>query len=335
MNAPRRTLRRLFSALLGLLVLAVPPLATSCKTAPVTGRKELAFMGSAEMMQLGEQAYKEELSKAKVSNDPAANELVRRVGTRIAQAAMIDSEEAKNFKWEFTVIDDPKTVNAWCLPGGKVAVYTGILPVTQNEAGLATVLGHEVAHATAGHGNERVSQGMIIQGGEQALAVALSGKDPQKTQLLLGALGLGAQVGLQLPFSRKQESEADHIGLIYMARAGYDPQEAVTFWQRMIEKSGGQEPPAFLSDHPPSKERVENLKKWMPEAMKEKDRAVSGSFSSPQTGPGGSQPAPGTGTGTGTDTGTDSNPGTSPESGTSGSRRGRRGDGDGSSSSQP
>jgi metalloendopeptidase OMA1, mitochondrial len=265
-NLPTYLLRSVAVLFLG-ACLASTPLIQGCKTAPVTGRKQFAFLGQDQMMQLGDQAYKEALSKEKIDKDPAVNAMVQRVGNRIAQAAMEDSQDARNYKWEFTVIDDPQTVNAWCLPGGKVAVYTGILKVTGNEAGLATVLSHEIAHATAHHGDERLSQSTILQGGEQALAAALSGKDPGTMNAIMGALGIGAKVGLELPFSRKQESEADHIGLIYMARAGYDPHESLAFWQRMEQMANSGGMPAFLSDHPSQGQRIADIQKWLPEAV--------------------------------------------------------------------
>jgi predicted Zn-dependent protease len=246
-----------------LVALAALP---SCTTTPITGRKQLSLISTDQMTQLGLTSYQDALTKATIEKDPAINAMVTRVGTKIAKAAMVDAPDAKNFEWEFTVIKDDKTVNAWCLPGGKVAVYTGILPVTQDESGLAVVIGHEVAHATAGHGRERVSRTVVEQYGQQALAAVLQKKSPELAQGVMAALGLGAQVGIDLPFSRSQESEADHIGLVYMARAGYDPGKAVEFWHRM-ESLGGQQPPAFLSDHPSHATRVQDLEKWMPEAQ--------------------------------------------------------------------
>ena len=225
-------------------------------------------------MQLGADAYKQTLSEVKVSADPAVNAMVQRVGTRIAQAAMLDSEDAKKFQWEFTVIEDENTVNAWCLPGGKVAVYTGIPKLTQNEAGLATVLGHEVAHATAHHGAERMTQQMGLEGAQKVLASILETKSPTVSQGVMAALGVGAQLGVVLPFSRKQESEADHIGLVYMSRAGYDPKEALAFWQRMDQAMGSGGTPGFLSDHPVTKDRIADIENWIPEAAKQFGKAA-------------------------------------------------------------
>ncbi|MGB5028155.1 MAG: M48 family metallopeptidase, partial [Chitinophagaceae bacterium] len=170
------------------------------------------------------------------------------------------------FKWETNLVDD-KTVNAWCMPGGKIVVYTGILPITQNEAALAAVMGHEVSHALLQHGNQRMSQGLLQQLGGVALSVAVANK-PQETQnLFLGAYGAGSQLGILLPFSRKHELEADRYGLIFTAMAGYNPQEAIGLWERMEKASNGQKPPEFLSTHPSEGHRIEQLKKYMPEAL--------------------------------------------------------------------
>jgi predicted Zn-dependent protease len=181
------------------------------------------------------------------------------VGSRIAAAS------GKSYSWEFKVVDKPGTVNAFCLPGGKVVVYTGLLPVAQSEAGLATVVGHEVAHAIARHGGERVSQGMLTNIGIETLTARMGAKDPQTVKTVSGLLGAGVQVGVMLPFSRDQESEADRMGLIYMAKAGYQPDEAVAFWQRMAKSSQGA-PPEFLSTHPSDARRINQIRGWLPEA---------------------------------------------------------------------
>ena len=236
-------------------------LAAGCATVPETGRSQLLLFPDSQMNALGLQAYEEILKKEKVSADPEANALVRRVGERIAAAS------GKDYDWRFTVIDDPKSANAFCLPGGKVAVYTGILPVTRDDAGLAVVMGHEVAHATARHGAERMSQSTLVQGLALGGGVALGGGDPQRTRAIFGALGAGAAVGVILPFSRKQESEADRIGLRYMARAGYDPEAAVGFWERMDAAAQGKSrPPEFLSTHPSGETRIRQIREWLPEA---------------------------------------------------------------------
>jgi predicted Zn-dependent protease len=174
--------------------------------------------------------------------------------------------EVDRYGWEFNLIEDDETVNAWCLPGGKVAVYTGILPYTRDENGLAVVLGHEVAHALAGHGNERMSQALLVNMGGIALSVALSQRPGETQQLFMAAYGLGASVGVLLPYSRLHENEADRIGLILMARAGYDPRVAVEFWQRMDEE-GSARPPELLSTHPAPQSRIESLRAFVPEAM--------------------------------------------------------------------
>jgi predicted Zn-dependent protease len=199
--------------------------------------------------------------------------MVRSVGSRIAKATeellrerRLESE-IKQYKWEFNLIEDDKTVNAWCMPGGKVAVYTGLLPVAQNETGLAVVMGHEIAHAIAKHGNERVSQGLLQQMGGMALSVALSTNPSATNQIFMTAYGIGTTVGIMLPYSRTHESEADRIGLILMAKAGYDPREAIPFWQRMNEKGGGRAP-EFLSTHPAPETRIKDIKSHIPEAMK-------------------------------------------------------------------
>jgi metalloendopeptidase OMA1, mitochondrial len=247
-------------ALIALLLLVV---LVACETVPITGRSQIMLVGEGTELQMGLDAYKEILGKAKVSTDPRANEQVTRVGRRIAEAT-----DRRDYQWEFRVIDDSK-VNAFCLPGGKVAVYTGMLPVARDDAGLAAVLGHEVAHAVARHGGERMSQQMAVQGltvaGTQAL---LAGRDPGTVQLVGAALGAGATVGLLLPWSRSQESEADHLGLIYMAKAGYHPQAARDLWVRMGEASKGREQLEFLSTHPLPATRIAQIEGWIPEAMK-------------------------------------------------------------------
>ncbi|MDB6124265.1 MAG: Peptidase Ste24p [Pedosphaera sp.] len=238
---------------------------SGCTTAPVTGRKQLSLVSSDQTAQLGLTEFDKMKKEQKIDTDPAHNALVQKVGKRIATVA---GKDMPNAQWEFVVFDSPEA-NAFCLPGGKVGVYSGILPITRDEAGLATVLGHEIAHATAKHGDERMSQQMIAQQGQQLLGSAV-GEKSQMTQQLVGlAYGATSQVGVMLPFSRKQESEADHIGLIYMARAGYDPQAAIDFWIRFADYSkqnGGGSKFAFLSDHPVDSVRIEQLKQWQPEA---------------------------------------------------------------------
>lgn len=216
-------------------------------------------------MQLSVSEFEKMKQAEKISTDPQVNELVQRVGRRIAAAA---NEHLPNAQWEFVVFDSPQA-NAFCLPGGKVGVYTGILPITRDEAGLATVMGHEVGHAAANHGGERMSQQLAAQTGGQLLGVALSGSDPRIQSAFQLAYPLGAQVGVLLPFGRAQESEADRMGLTYMARAGYDPEAAVGFWERFAQynaSQGGKGGPAFLRTHPVDEVRIKQIKEWLPEA---------------------------------------------------------------------
>lgn len=222
---------------------------------------------------MGAQAYSQVKSdpKVKLSQDPREIEPVKRVASHIIEAAKRSkyAEEAKQFQWEVTVIKDDKTMNAFALPGGKIAVYTGIFPVAKTEAGLAAVLGHEVTHALARHGAERMSQGQLTNAALQVIGAAAgaSGVNPLLSQGAMAALGAGAQVGVLLPFSRKHESEADYIGILLAADAGYDPRESVHLWERMEQLSGGGGPSEFLSTHPGHETRIEQLQKWMPEAM--------------------------------------------------------------------
>ena len=244
-----------------------------CATVAVTGRQQLSLVSNSEIIPVVNHQYDSIVKHSKLSSNAQQTAMVKDVGVRIQKAVeryMAEHNatgELEGFKWEFNLIDDPKTVNAWCMPGGKVAFYTGIMPICQNEAGVATVMGHEVAHAIANHGRERMSQGMIANGLLGTFGAAL-GQNPSLTkQLLFQAVGVGTQVGM-LKFSRQHESEADHIGLIFMAMAGYDPNEAVSFWQRMQSMSGGGEPPEFLSTHPAHATRVSDLQAEIPEAMK-------------------------------------------------------------------
>jgi predicted Zn-dependent protease len=234
----------------------------ACQTAPITGRSQLLLFPEGAELQMGLDSYQQILQKAKVSTDPRLNEQVTRVGRRIAEAT-----GRADYQWEFKVIEDPQA-NAFCLPGGKVAVYTGILPITRDDAGLAAVLAHEIAHAVARHGGERLSQRMAVEGltlaGTQAL---LAGRDARIVQLVGAALGAGTTVGLLLPWSRSQESEADYLGLIYMAKAGYHPGAARDLWVRMGEASGGSRQPEFLSTHPSPATRVSQIEAWIPEAL--------------------------------------------------------------------
>jgi metalloendopeptidase OMA1, mitochondrial len=254
-----------------LLVMSVE--IVSCQTNPYTGRRQLLMTSVADEMNLGTQAYSQVKSdpKVRLSQDPREIEPVKRVAARIIDAAKRSkyADMAKQFQWDVTVIKDDKMANAFALPGGKMAVYTGIFPVAKTEAGLAAVMGHEVVHALARHGAERMSQSTVTQVGLQAANIALgvSGTNPMLGQGAMAALGAGAQVGVLLPFSRKHESEADYIGILLAADAGYDPQESVHLWERMERTSGGGGPAEFLSTHPGHETRIQQLKQWMPEAM--------------------------------------------------------------------
>jgi len=245
----------------------------SCSTVPLTGRKQLSLVPSSQMLSMRQQEYSTFLQQNKLSTDQQSTALVRKVGTRIQGAVERYfsekgiSGDLSGYKWEYNLVES-KEVNAWCMPGGKVVVYTGILPLTKDENGLAVVLGHEISHAVARHGDERMSQGLLAELGGMALNEALASKPEQTRQLWMSAFGAGVQVGALLPFSRTQESEADHLGLIFMAMAGYDPQTAVPFWERMAQQSGGNAPPAFLSDHPSDQSRIEAIKSELPEATK-------------------------------------------------------------------
>ena len=246
-------------------------LALACSTVPVTGRRQLNIIPESELNSMSFSQYDEFIKEHKLSDNAEQTAMVKRIGERIQGAVtqyMADkgmSARLKGYAWEFNLVED-STINAWCMPGGKVVVYTGILPVTENENGLAVVMGHEIAHAIAEHGNERMSQGLIAQFGGMALAKAIEDKPEQTQNLFMTAFGVGAQLGVLLPYSRLQESEADHLGLIFMAMAGYDPNGAVEFWQRMAN-SGGAAPPEFLSTHPSDQTRIDNIKKLLPEAL--------------------------------------------------------------------
>jgi predicted Zn-dependent protease len=264
----RKTEGSAIVALAGLLVVLA-----GCSEVGITGRKQLNFVPASLVTSMSVQQYDQLISTSKLSTDAQATAMVKRVGEKIVQAveeyskAHSEKDPFAGYKWDFNLIQDPN-VNAFAMPGGKVVVYTGILPVTQNETGLATVLGHEIAHVYAGHGGERLSQSLLTQMGEVGLSAALQKQPEQTKSLFIGAYGLGTQIGFLLPFSRVHESEADHLGLVFMAMAGYDPHEAVAFWERMAASSKGQsKPPAFLSTHPADQKRIDDLNKLLPEAM--------------------------------------------------------------------
>ena len=246
------------------LVVAVTLLAAGCQAVPYTGRSQLQLLSPAQEDQMGVQAYQEILGKARLSTDGTLNAMVTRVGSRIAAAS-----GHPEYKWEYRLIVDDSQANAFALPGGKVAVYTGILPITRDEAGLAAVLGHEIGHVIARHGGERVSQQLIVNVGLEATMAGLSRGNPAMVQQVGSLLGAGAAVGLLLPWSRTQESEADHLGLILMAKAGYDPHASLELWKRMAEHAkGSARPPEFLSTHPAEATRIQQIQGWMPEALR-------------------------------------------------------------------
>jgi predicted Zn-dependent protease len=248
---------------------------SSCKKNPITGRNQLSFFSESEIQAMSAQQYSKFLTENKPLSisDNKNVEMVKRIGTRISGSVTEYftskglQKELEGYKWEYNLVGN-KEANAWCMPGGKIVVYTGLLPITQNENALAVVMGHEIAHAIAKHGNERMSQGMVQQFGGMALSVAVS-KQPQATQnIFLDAYGVGSQVGAILPFSRKNELEADKYGLFFAAMAGYDPRESIGLWERMSKNAGNNKPAEFASTHPAESTRIERLKEWMPEALK-------------------------------------------------------------------
>jgi len=264
----RKISRSTIVAWAGLLVVLA-----GCSEVPITGRRQLSFVPASLVTSMSLQQYDQLISQSKLSTDAQATAMVKRVGEKIVQAVgeysktHSEKDPFAGYKWEFNLIED-KQVNAFAMPGGKVVVYTGILPATQNETGLATVLGHEIAHVFAGHGGERLSESLLTQIGAVGLDVALQKQPEQTKSLFVSAYGLGTQVGFLLPFSRVHENEADHLGLVFMAMAGYDPHEAVGFWERMAAASKGQaKPPEFLSTHPADATRIKNLQNLIPEAM--------------------------------------------------------------------
>lgn len=250
---------------------------TGCSTVPITGRSQLNLISAGQETQLGLSSFDQLKKETPINHDPTINSLVQRVGKRVAAVAGKDLPDAQ---WEFVVFESTEA-NAFCLPGGKVGVYTGILPITKDDAGLATVIGHEVGHAVAHHGAERMSEALVIQTGGQLLGASISAADPRWQQVTLLAYGAGTKVGRELPHSRAQESEADHIGIIYMARAGYEPKAAVEFWQRFSQYNqqhgGGNNSPlaGFLSTHPLDQTRIQQLQKWVPEAEQARSQAQS------------------------------------------------------------
>jgi len=257
---------------LRLLLLSFLMLLSGCSEVPITGRSQFNIVPTSFMRSLSFQSYQEFLSANKLSTNAQQTAMVKRVGARIQNAVERYCEEnymfdrLKGYQWEFNLVEDPN-VNAWAMPGGKVVVYTGLLPVAQNDAGLAVVLGHEIGHAFAKHGSERMSQGLLAQFGETALSVALEKHSAATRDLFMRSYGIGTQIGILLPYSRVHENEADHLGLIFMAMAGYNPENAVTFWERMAAKEKGPQPLELLSTHPVHATRIQNIRDLIPEAM--------------------------------------------------------------------
>lgn len=255
----------------GLLLLLVFLLA-DCSVVPITGRKQMNLLPAAQMAEMGFSTYDAFLKENKLSRKQNAARMVDRAGKRITTAATEflnnsgQTDRLQHYNWEFKLVED-KTPNAWCVPGGKVVFYEGILPYTKDENDIAVVMGHEIAHAIAKHGNERMSQQLVTQLGGLALAKALE-QQPQETQLIFNSVyGIGSQVGVLLPYSRLHEKEADRLGLIFMAMAGYDPNEAIGFWERMSRANNNQQPFEFLSTHPLTETRIADMKANLPEAM--------------------------------------------------------------------
>lgn len=256
------------------IVFSVFLLVVACKTNPFTGEKNLNFYPNSQIFPASFQQYNQVLAENEIVTGTAESRMIKNVGQKIATASKryLDANGYQgyldDYKWEFSLIKDDQ-VNAWAMPGGKIAFYTGIMPIAKNETGVAAIMAHEVAHALADHGAQRMSAAQLQQLGAVAGNVALSGKSDETRQIFNTAYGLGSTVGVMLPFSRSHESEADRIGLTLMAIAGYDPLEAANLWRRMQAQAGGQAPPEFLSTHPSSDTRIRNIEKWAPEAKAE------------------------------------------------------------------
>ena len=248
----------------------------SCSTAPITDRKQLKLLPESSINRQAAQLYENVKSKTKLSNDKKQLEEIKNIGSRIENAvsAYFDSKNQKdptyNFQWEYILVDNDKIKNAWCMPGGKIAVYTGILKITKNKDGLAAVMGHEIAHAVAKHSIERASRALVLNVGTTALDI-FTGGAISNTQRTTGVdvAGMLRHFGIDNPFGRKQETEADYLGLIFSSLAGFDIRESVKIWERMKESNKGQEPPEWMSTHPSSTKRIQNLTKWIPEIIVE------------------------------------------------------------------
>jgi predicted Zn-dependent protease len=255
-----------------IIVLLFALLMAGCTEVGITGRKQFNFVPDSTMNSMAFSNYSEFIGQHKLSTNTTQTQIVKRVGANIQKAVekyCLDNDMTdtlSGYQWEFNLVEDPN-VNAWCMPGGKVVVYTGLLPVTKTEAGLAVVVGHEIAHAFAKHGAERMSQSLAVEMGAVALSTALQKYPEQTKSIFMTSYGVGSQVGVLLPYSRLHENEADHLGLIFMAMAGYNPNEAVDFWQRMADASKGKSTWEILSTHPANATRIKNIKDLVPEAM--------------------------------------------------------------------
>jgi predicted Zn-dependent protease len=264
-------MKKLFLSVLAVICLSITYQA--CTVVPLTGRKQLNLVPESEMISMSFSSYSDFLKTNTLSTDKINSDLVKKVGSDISSAVVKYfsdnnlSGQLEGYKWEFNLIKNDSTQNAWCMPGGKVVVYSGILPITKDKNGLAVVLSHEISHAVARHGNERMSQELLVQFGSVALNEALKQKPEETRSIFNSAYGIGSQYGVLLPYSREHELEADKLGLIFMAMAGYDPQTAVPFWERMAAM-GGKKPPEFLSTHPSDATRIAKIKAALPEAMK-------------------------------------------------------------------
>jgi len=262
----KNTLKSTLIVLCGLF-----PLLSSCTEVEITGRQQFNIVPDSTMNSMSFQSYSEFISTHKLSTNTEQTQMVKRVGGRIQNAVEQYCEQndildqLEGYKWEFNLVEDPN-VNAWCMPGGKVVVYTGIMPIAQGETGLAVVMGHEIAHAFAKHGAERMSHALIVQMGGIALSTAMKDRPEQTKNLFMQSYGVGTKLGV-LKYSRTHENEADHLGMVFMAMAGYNPQEAIAFWQRMAEQKKGARSPEFLSTHPADETRIQNLKDLLPDAM--------------------------------------------------------------------
>jgi len=264
-NIPKKTTLSVFLLAAGIFI-------HSCSTVPFSDRQQLILLPSSQMLSMSFTNYDQFLKEHPPVKNTKNASLVKSTGNKIANTVNKYMKEnnmndrIKGFEWEFNLVNDD-TPNAWCMPGGKVVVYKGILPYTKTEAGLATVMSHEIAHAIARHGNERMSQQLLVQAGGMALDTYLKKKKEESRDIFMTAYGVGSTVGVMLPYSRAHETEADKLGLIFMTMAGYNPEEAVDFWKRMSE-SGGKKPPEFLSTHPSDETRINNLKEFIPKARK-------------------------------------------------------------------